>query len=52
LSLTNQLGKPFRLEGSVDLRAWTLLTNVTSGPATFLYSAPSTNGQTFYRAVQ
>jgi subtilisin family serine protease len=52
LSLTNQLGKPFRLEGSADLRAWTLLTNVTSGPATFLFSAPSTNAQVYYRAVQ
>lgn len=52
LSLTNQFGKAFRLESSADLRDWTILTNINSSSGTFLFNAPATNAQIFYRAVQ
>jgi hypothetical protein len=52
LSLTNQLGKPFRIESSPDFRAWTVLTNVPTSVGRFLFNAPATNTQIYYRAVQ
>jgi subtilisin family serine protease len=52
LSLTNQLGASFHIETSGDLSAWTTLTNVLSSSGRFLFNAPATNAQTYYRAVQ
>jgi subtilisin family serine protease len=51
LSMTNQLGVAFRIEATADFKDWTTLTNATSS-GRFLFNAPVTNSQIFYRAVQ
>lgn len=52
LTFTNQFGKPFRIESSPDLRAWNVLTNITSSSGSFRFSAPPTEAQVYYRAIQ
>jgi subtilisin family serine protease len=52
LSITNQLGKAFRVESSADFKAWTTLTNVDISSGRFLFNAPATHTQIFYRAVE
>jgi hypothetical protein len=52
LSLTNRVGARFRIDSSLDLNSWTTVTNVESTSSRFLLDVPTTNAQTFYRAVQ
>jgi hypothetical protein len=52
LSLTNQIGAAFRIESTQDFNTWTPLTNVTASSGRFLFTAPATNAQVFYRAIQ
>ncbi|HUS37504.1 MAG TPA: Ig-like domain-containing protein [Verrucomicrobiae bacterium] len=52
LTFTNQFGKAFRIESSPDLRAWNVLTNITSSSGNFRFSAPPSDAQVYYRAVQ
>jgi hypothetical protein len=52
LSMTNQLGKAFRIEASADFNNWVTLTNVTSSSGRFFFNTPVTNSRIYYRAVQ
>lgn len=52
LGLTNQLGSAFRLEATSDFTNWVTLTNVHFSVGSFLFNAPATNQQIFYRAIQ
>ena len=53
LRLTGEPGERYRVERSVDLREWSLVTVVTAGAEPYAVRDPSAEGvgHTFYRAV-
>jgi subtilisin family serine protease len=52
LTVTNQIGRTFRIESSADFKTWGTVTNIQSSPGTFLFNIGATNRQIFYRAIQ